>query len=227
MADELFGVTGATGAIGGRVARSLVVAGLRVRCVVRDRATAPDLDAEIAEASDYGDAESFRKAIQGVGTLFLVSGREHPERLRQHLTAVDAAAAAGVSRIVYLSFLAAAPDATFTLARQHFATEEHIRATGIPFTFLRSSLYLDYMPFLASAEGVIAGPAGSGRFAPVARDDIADTVFNVLTTGGHDGRTYDNTGGATVSMEEVAEELSKVAGRQVRYVDQTIEQAWE
>lgn len=227
MAGELFGITGATGAIGGRVARSLVGAGLRVRCVVRDRTTAPDLDAEIAEASDYGDAEAFRKAMEGVNALFLVSGREHPERLRQHLTAVDAAVAAGVGRIVYLSFLGAAPDATFTLARQHSATEGHIRGAGVPFTFLRSSLYLDYMPFLASAEGIIAGPAGSGRFAPVARDDIADTVFTVLTTQGHDGRTYDNTGGATLSMDEVARELGKVTGRQVRYIDQTIEQAWE
>ncbi len=99
----------------------------------------------------------------------------------------------GSGRIVYLSFLGASADATFTLARQHFATEEHIRATGIPFTFLSSGLYLDYMPFVASA-GVIAGPAGDGRFAPVARDDIADTVFTVLTTREHDGKTYDNTG---------------------------------
>ncbi len=227
MADELFGVTGVTGVIGGRVARSLDTAGLRLRMVVRDRSTAPELDAEVAEVPDYGDGPGFRAAMEGVSTLFLVSGREHPERLRQHLTAVDAAAAAGVRRIVYLSFLGAAADATFTLARQHFATEEHIRATGIPFTFLRSSLYLDFMPFLASADGTIAGPAGSGRFAPVARDDIADTIFTVLTTREHDGLTYDNTGGTTVSLAEVAGELSRVAGRPVTYVDQTIEQAWE
>lgn len=226
MADELFGVTGATGAIGGRVARSLESAGLRLRMVVRDRSQAPDLDAEVAEASDYGDQPAFRAAMEGVSTLFLVSGREHPERLRQHLTAVDAAAAAGVGRIVYLSFLGAAPDATFTLARQHFATEEHIRSTGIPFTFLRSSLYLDFMPFLAGGDGTIAGPGGSGRFAPVARDDVADTVFAVLTTRDHDGQTYDNTGPSTISLAEVAEELSRVAGRPVTYVDQTIEQAW-
>lgn len=227
MADELFGVTGVTGAVGGRVARSLESAGLRLRMVVRDRSGAPDIDAEVAEAPDYGDEPAFRAAMEGVNTLFLVSGREHPERLRQHLTAVDAAVDAGVGRIVYLSFLGAAADATFTLARQHFATEEHIRATGVPFTFLRSSLYLDYMPFLAGADGVIAGPAGSGRFAPVARDDIADTVFTVLTTREHDGRTYDNTGPITLSLDEVAEALSRVARRPITYVDQTIEQAWE
>ncbi|HYN98941.1 MAG TPA: SDR family oxidoreductase [Actinomycetota bacterium] len=220
-------MTGVTGAVGGRVARSLVGAGWRVRMLVRERSRAPDLDAEVAEASDYGNAEAFQEALEGVATLFLVSGREHPERLQQHLTAVDCAVTAGVGRIVYLSFLGAAPNATFTLARQHFATEEHIRATGIPFTFLRSSLYVDFMPFLASADGVIAGPAGTGRFAPVARADVADTVFSVLTTPGHDGNTYENTGPATLSMEEVAQELSRVTGRQIRYEDQTIEQAWE
>jgi uncharacterized protein YbjT (DUF2867 family) len=226
MAEELFGITGVTGAVGGRVARSLAGAGLRQRLVVRNRLTAPEIDAEVAEASDYGNAEEFRAAMDGVDTLFLVSGREHPERLRQHMTAVDAAAAAGVGRIVYLSFLGAAPDATFVLARQHFATEQHIRATGIPFTFLRSSLYLDYMPFLASPEGVIAGPAGDGRFAPVSRDDVGDTVFTVLTTRIHDGRTYDNTGPATVSMHDVAAELTRFTGRSIEYRDQTIEEAW-
>lgn len=227
MVDELFGVTGVTGAVGGRVARSLVCAGLRVRMVVRDRSSAPDIDAEVAESPDYGDEAAFREAVEGVSTLFLVSGREHPERLRHHFKAVDAALSAGVRRIVYLSFLGAAADATFTLARQHYATEEHIRAGGIPFTFLRSGLYLDYMPFLASADGLIAGPAGSGRFAPVARDDIADTVFTVLTSRDHDGQTYDNTGPVTVSLDEVARELSRVAGRPITYIDQTIQQAWE
>jgi NAD(P)H dehydrogenase (quinone) len=226
MTDELFGITGSTGAIGGRVARSLAGAGLRQRLVVRDRSKAPEIDAEVAEASDYGNAEEFRDAMEGVSTLFLVSGREHPERLLQHTTAVDAAVAAGVGRIVYLSFLGAAPDATFVLARQHFATEEHIRATGVPFTFLRSSLYLDYIPFLASAEGVIAGPAGEGRFAPVSRDDVADTVFAVLATREHDGQIYDNTGPVAISMQEAADELSRVSGRTVEYHDQTIDAAW-
>lgn len=227
MADELFGVTGVTGAIGGRVARSLAGAGLRQRVVVRDRSKAPAIDAEVAEVSDYGNFEEFRAAMEGVDTLFLVSGREHPERLRQHMNAVDAAVAAGVGRILYLSFLGAAPDATFVLARQHFATEEHIRAAGIPFTFLRSSLYLEYIPFLASAEGVIAGPAVDGRFAPVSRDDAADTVFAVLTSRDHDGQVYDNTGPVAISMQEAADELSRVTGRAIRYHDQTIDEAWE
>lgn len=166
---ELFGITGATGAVGGLVARLLADRGAPQRLVVRaggDRSSLPAAD--VAEITDYGDGASMRAALEGVTTLFLVSGREHPERLRQHKTAVDAAVDAGVERIVYLSFLGAAANATFTLARQHFATEQHIRSHGVAFTFLRSSLYLDFVPWIASNEGVIAGPAGDGKLAPVA-----------------------------------------------------------
>jgi uncharacterized protein YbjT (DUF2867 family) len=77
-----------------------------------------------------------RAALEGARTLFLIPAAETPDRVRQHRTAVDAAVAAGVRRIVYLSFFGAAPDATFTLARDHWETEEYIRATGVPFTFL-------------------------------------------------------------------------------------------
>ena len=78
--------------------------------------------------------------------MFLIPAGESADRVQQHKTAVDAAVAAGVARIVYLSFFNAAPDATFTLARDHWATEEHIRATGVTWTFLRMNLYMDFMP---------------------------------------------------------------------------------
>jgi NAD(P)H dehydrogenase (quinone) len=65
---------------------------------------------------------------------------------------------AGVNRIVYISFLNAAPDSTFTLARDHYFTEMHIRASGLKFTFLRDSFYLDSIPSRVSSAGIIAGP---------------------------------------------------------------------
>ena len=92
----------------------------------------------------------------------MVSAAESADRLDQHRTFIDAAAEAGVRHIVYTSFLGAAPDATFTLARDHWVTEEHIRASGLAFTFLRDSFYLDFLPALAGEDGVIRGPAGDG-----------------------------------------------------------------
>src|SRR4051812_536287 len=109
-------VSGATGRLGGRVARRI---GGGPRLLVRDMARAPDVpDAEVAVA-DYGDEGAVRRALSGAATVFMVSGAETPERMKLHRAFVDAAVAAGVRHLVYTSFAGAAPDATFTLARDH------------------------------------------------------------------------------------------------------------
>ena len=94
----------------------------------------------------YADRADAVRALEGVSTLFMVSGSESADRRDQHLAFVDAAAEAGVRHVVYTSFFGAAPDATFTLARDHYATEEHIKASGMGWTFLRDNLYLDVIP---------------------------------------------------------------------------------
>jgi NAD(P)H dehydrogenase (quinone) len=166
-----------------------------------------------------------RQALEGVHTLFMVSGSEAFDRVQQHITAIDAAVSAGVRRIVYLSFLRAAPDATFTFARDHYHTEQHIRSTGLAYTFIRASLYLDFIPFMAWDDGTIKGPGGSGRVAWIARDDLADVAVAVLTTSGHDGRTYDVTGSEAITFAETAEQLALVTGRPIRYQEETLEEA--
>ncbi len=223
----LIGVTGATGGIGGRVATGLASRGLKQRLVVRDASRAPDLGAQVAEAG-YRDGAGMRAALDGVETLFLVSGGESSDRVAEHFSAVDAAAAVGVSRIVYLSFMGAAPDAVFTFARDHAATEERIAETDLDHTFLRSCMYADYVPVFAGPDGVIRGPAGRGRAAFVARDDIADVAAAVVADGsGHSGKTYDMTGPEALSLDEAAALLSQAAGREVVYKEETLEEARE
>jgi len=168
-----------------------------------------------------------RRALAGVKTFFMVSGGEAADRVRHHVAAIDAAVAAGVERIVYLSFINAAPDATFTFARDHWHTEEHVRAVGLRHTFLRDNMYIDFLPALAGNDGVIRGPAGDGRVGAVARDDIADVAVAVLLGDGHDGRTYDVTGPEAITLQEVAEELSQVTGRSITYHAETLEEAYE
>ena len=227
MAVDLFGITGATGAVGGRVAARLAELGHSQRLIVRDRSSAPDLlGAEAVEAS-YDDPQAMRRALAGVKTFFMVSASEAHDRVRQHTAAVDAAAVvSGVERIVYLSFLGAAPEATFTFARDHWHTEEHVRATGLRHTFLRDSLYLDVLPAFAGADGVIRGPAGDGRVGAVARDDIADVAVAVLLGDGHDGCTYDVTGPEAITLHYVAQELSRVTGRTITYHAETLKEAY-
>jgi uncharacterized protein YbjT (DUF2867 family) len=243
----MLAVTGATGQVGGRVAARLAQIGLPQRLIVRDPSRAPILShAEIVQASSYGDAAAMHRALIGVDTLFLVSARDRfgvnhlaaknhtppqpYDRLAEQRVAIDSAAVAGVQRIVYLSVMNAAPEATFILARDHFHTEQHIRASGVPFIILRASLYTDNVPLCVAADDVVRAPAGAGRAAWVTRDDIAEVVVAVLTSGGHEGRghegrVYDVTGPEALTMDETAERLSAVLGRKILYQPQTPQEA--
>ncbi|MFD0520978.1 Rossmann-fold NAD(P)-binding domain-containing protein [Paractinoplanes durhamensis] len=128
-----------------------------------------------------------------------------------------------MKHLVYTSFAGAAPDATFTLARDHWHTEQHIRDSGLAFTFLRDNLYADFLPFLVGEDGVIRGPAGDGRAAVVAQDDIADALVAVLRDPApHAGKTYEMTGPEALSLTEVA----AIIGGSATYYDETLDEAY-
>ncbi len=244
------GVTGATGRVGGAVAGLLRHAHVHQRLIVRDPSRAPlwaRLDQELTAVrsdeaapaalptatvavAEYGDLAAARAALEGVRVLLMVSAAESEDRLEQHRTLIDAARLAGVEHVVYTSFLGAAPDATFTLARDHWATEEHLRRSGMTWTMLRDSFYLDFLPDLA-VDGVIAGPAGEGRVGAVARADVARAASAVLldvVTGSsrHDGATYELTGPAALTLAEAAHTISEVTGTPTAYREESIEEAY-
>jgi NAD(P)H dehydrogenase (quinone) len=198
------------------------------RLVARDPGRAPELAGAEVAAGSYDDRDSLRRAFDGAGTLFMVSASEDPDRLRLHANVVGAATDAGVERIVYTSFFGAAADCSFTFGRDHWHTEELIKGSGLRFTMLRDNLYLDFLPLMVGADGVIRGPAGDGRVAAVARDDIADVAAAVLLEGDdrHDGRSYDLTGPEALTMAEAAQRLSELAGRTVTYHPETLEEAY-
>ncbi len=220
-------VTGATGVLGGFVARNLAEHGVSQRLLVRTPSKAPDLPDTTVHQFSYSDQSAATAALNGVHTLFMVSASESADRLDQHRSFVDAAVAAGVQHIVYTSFIAASPDATFTLARDHYVTEEYIKASGISWTFLRDSFYIDFMEALVGEDGVIRGPAGDGRCAIVAREDVARAAAAVLVApDAHEERTYDITGPEALTMDEVAATISRVRDRSVKFHDETLEEAY-
>ena len=227
MTSAPLAVTGSTGQLGVRIARRLAAAGVPQRLLVRDPDRAPRLPGADAVRAPYADGDAVRAALEGVGTVLMVSASETRDRVDQHRSFVDAAAAAGVEHLVYVSFYGAAPQATFTLARDHWATEEHVRASGLAHTFLRDDLYADFAVHLVGEDGLIRGPAADGRVAMVAQDDIADAAVAVLTdAAAHAGATYDLTGPEALTLAEVAEVLTAVTGRTVDYLAETVEEAY-
>ena len=220
-------VTGSTGNLGGLVARLLAEAGSPQRLLVRDAARAPELEGAVPAVCTYMDSVQAKSALDGVQTLFMVSAAEAEDRLQQHYAFVDAAMAAGVQHIVYTSFFGAAPDSTFTLGRDHYATEEWIKASGMDYTFLRDNFYLDFLPLLAGGDGVIRGPAGDGVMAAVARADIARSAVTVLRDPAlHVGRTYDLTGPEDISLATAAGLLTAGTGRTITFHNETVEEAY-
>ena len=143
----------------------------------------------------------------------MVSGAEAADRLDQHRRFVDAAADAGVQHVVYTSFHGAAPDCTFTLGRDHYATEQHLRASGMSWTFLRDNFYLDVFPYFVGEDGVLRGPGGNGRVAAVARADVARVALAVLADpDAHRGATYDLTGPEALTLAEIGETIAGPPG---------------
>ncbi|MFV0429805.1 MAG: SDR family oxidoreductase [Arachnia sp.] len=221
-------VTGSTGKLGGILAQILADRGIGQRLLVRTPSRAPQLPGATVHSCDYGDYEEAMAGLSGVKTLFMVSASESSERVAQHRSFVDAAAAAGVERVIYTSFVGASPEATFTLARDHFATEEHIRRSPMAWTFLRDNFYIDFMASLAGEDGVIRGPAGQGRAAVVARADIALAAAAVLgDPAPHAGRIYDLTGREALSLADVARIVGAARGTEVRYHDEAVAEAYE
>ncbi|RZS62692.1 SDR family oxidoreductase [Xylanimonas ulmi] len=234
--DGVVAVTGASGRLGARLALRLAAEGAGQRLILRDPDRAPALpsgkglpEAEVAVVPEYGDGEAMRRALDGVRTLFLVSAREGAGRVAQHRSAIEAAAAAGVERVVYTSFVGAAPDAVFTFARDHGHTEDLLRASGLRWTLLRDNLYHHALTMFVGADGVIRGPAGTGRVASVSHDDVADCATAVLLderANAHDQVAYELTGPDAITLGEAAATLAELTGRPIRYEPETVEEAY-
>ena len=217
-------LTGSTGAVGGTAAHLLADSGVPVRLLVRDPSRAPHVGADVRQAA-YGD-DGCVAALEGVDTVFMVSAHEAADRLDQHRAFVDAAVEAGVRHVVYLSFVGASATSGFTLGRDHGATEEHIKASGLDWTFLRDNFYAEVLPRFADEQGVIRGPAGTGRVAAVSQRDVGAVVAHVLREPRmHIFSTYDLTGPDALTFAEVTEILTRITGRPYSFVDETDDEA--
>jgi uncharacterized protein YbjT (DUF2867 family) len=216
-------VTGATGHTGSEVVRALLERDQEVRVLVRDPAKSRRLFGDAVEpaAGDLADPATVRAALRGATTMFL-STADDPRRVAWETSAIDAAAAAGVRRIVKLSSIVAAPGAPVSFWDWHGRVEQHLSASGIPAVFLRSNFYMSNV--LASAaqiatEGRLYAPAGAARIAMIDPRDVGAAAAAGMTGSGHDGRTYFLTGPEAITYAQVAGELAAATGNPVEFID--------
>ena len=215
-------VTGASGTVGREVVKALSAAGAAFKAAYRSRPEKVP-DGVQAVAVDFDRPETLAPALAGADTVFLLSNMVEPEK-----RVVDEAKRAGVKRIVKLSVNGAA-DESFTFAKWHRGVEKHIEASGLGWTFLRPSGFMqNFVNYMGdsirkeSAFYTATGPNGAG--AHIDARDIGAAAARVLTGKGHEGKAYELTGSKAVTYDEAAEILSKAVGREIRHVAITPEQ---
>lgn len=224
----MYAVTGASGKFGRLAVAALLDAGTEpseIVAVVRTPSKIADLAERgvLVRAADYDDPASLVTAFDGVDSLLFVSASEPGKRVPQHQAVVDAAVAAGVTRVAYTSILRA--DTTpISLAAEHKATEEALVASGLAVTFLRNSWYTEnYTEQLQTylASGAITGATANGRVAAATRADYAAAAVAVLTGTGHGGAVYE-LGGTPFTMSDLADAITEVTGTRVVVKDVSV-----
>lgn len=215
-------ITGATGHLGRLVVDKLKanVPTENIVALARTPDKAADLGVTVREA-DYNQPETLDQALAGIDTLLLISGNEVGQRAAQHHNVIEAAQQAGVQRIVYTSILHA-DTSPLSLADEHRATEEDLKASGIPFTILRNGWYTEnYTGSIpgALAGGAFIGSAGEGKISFAPREDYADAAVAVLTSPGHEGKIYELASDEPYTLSDLAAEVSRQTGKTIPYQD--------
>ncbi len=218
-------VTGATGRLGRAIVENLVarVPAGRIGASVRDPRKATDLAARgiRVREGDFDRAESLRGAFEGATQVLIVSSNARAyggDTLAQHRTAIEAARAAGARRIVYTSHMGASACSAFPPMRDHDATEDMLRRSGLGWTALRHGFYAaSGIGLIGDAlhTGALEAPA-DGRVSWTAHDDLAEAAAVILAAAGReDGPTPPLTGSQSLDLADLAGIASELLGHPV------------
>ncbi len=219
-------VTGTSGHLGRLVVEELLVRGVAPGDVVataRDTSSVADLAARgvVVRHADYDEPASLTAAFAGVDRLLLVSSSVVGQRVPQHRNVIDAAAAQGVSTILYTSIVNASAS-SLVLAEEHLATERLLEESALPTVLLRNSWYLEnWTAQLAGTleRGVLVGAAGDGRVSGATRADYAAAAAVVLADEAVTTGTYELGGDTAFTLAELAADVAAASGREVVYQD--------
>jgi len=218
-------ITGASGQLG-RLTANLVLDRVPASEVILTTRH-PEALSDLAERgaavrhADFDRPETLAEAFASGERLLLISTEDLGRRTAQHRTAIEAARVANMRHVAYTSYLNPVEDNPAVITPSHRDTEMALRYSGLAWTALRNSFYAEYQ-VPAGAQAVATGQlvhnSGDGRIAYVSREDCAAAAAAVLTTDGHENKTYDITGPEALSQDKVAALLSEVSGRPVEAV---------
>ena len=221
-------VSGASGHLGELTVKELLARGVPAKNLILVSRTPDKLEQYVkmgasSRFGDFGKPESLPAAYAGGTRMLLISiGGGAGPRPAAHKRAIDAAVAAGVKQIAYTSWVGISKGETSGLGSDHYQTEEILKKSGVAWTMLRNSIYMDGLVQQAAkmvADGKATAPGGDEvRIGYVTREDCAAAAAAVLSTPGHDNKVYDITGPELVGVREIAAAASAVTGKKIELV---------
>ena len=225
-------VTGATGNFGSKAIAHLLnkgVAANDIAALVRSGENYNSLAEQGVHIriGDYADVDSMVNAFEEVDQLLLVSSSDRgaiENRTKHHINAITAAKEANVKHIAYTSFVRKPGFESSAIAdfeHSHLASESFLKESGITYTILQNGIYqemiLAFIGDKVAETGAILFPAAEGKASWVLREELAEAAVNVLTTEGHENKTYNLTHNTSVGFEEIAKYLSEALHKDIRY----------
>ncbi|HCE56168.1 MAG TPA: NAD(P)-dependent oxidoreductase [Lutibacter sp.] len=224
-------ITGATGQLGKATIGFLLQKGIaanEISALARNEGKAAALKSKgiNVKIGTYDDVDSLHSAMQGIETMLLISSSEMTKsRAIQHINAIKAAKENGVKNIIYTGFMRTHEDPESPLwfiAEDHVETEKYLKESGITYTIFANGFYMDmlmdYVGEQILESKTIFVPAGEGKINFVLRNEVAEALANVLTTNGHENKTYNIGIEQPVSFVEIANYISELTGVAINYV---------
>lgn len=221
-------ITGANGNFGKTTIDFLLKKGLEANQLVglvrneENGAELRKLGVEV-KIGDYKNYDSLVKAFQGTEKLLLISGTDVANRAKQHENVINAAKESGVKHILYTSFERKNESENSPLAfvaKTHLETEKILKESGLHYTILRNTLYLDLLPMFLGEKVLESGiylPAADGKAGFALRTEMAEATANILTSSGHESKEYRFSNSENVSFREIAATLKDITGKEVSY----------
>jgi NAD(P)H dehydrogenase (quinone) len=226
-------MTGASGQYGQKLLKNLLSNGIPPSALIlltRDplKLVSHSQSGSTVRKGSFDDPlENLTATFSGAEIVFMISTSRAGARLPQHQNAINAAKAAGAKHIVYTSFVGTdSPNPTALVAREHRATEEMLRASGLAWTALRDSMYIEAMSDVvipgALQTGQLQSNAGDGKVAFVSRDDCVEAAAAVLRNPhAHENVAYNITGPELLAWANVGAIAARLSGKTIEWRELT------